>query len=216
MCGRLCSSAGLARDVKGLKEGQAALDKRVTKLEIGGGAGAIDMSLAAFTQSQHCEPYTLVFSDVPLHPDTLTLDLIVQLGSQVGVRFESKNIHDVWRASRRDASGPNQVDPAARPPDLFVKFRFAWIRNAILAEMRKRKGINFQYPGVAQNVKIKAYEVLTSERHARFAAISRVALERGISVWHLDGAIKGRSGRGGKPVYLSCPADLDALRHERD
>lgn len=130
-----------------------------------------------------------MFSDVPSHPDTLTRDLIVQIGSQIGIMYESDSIHDVSRAPSRETPGSNQVGTAVRPPDLFVKFKFASICNEILAEMRKRKGITFHYRGVAQDVTIKAYEVLTGERNAQLAAIRQVAVERRIIVWHFDGAI---------------------------
>lgn len=80
---------------------------------------------------------------------------------------------DFWCAPQCEATG---AVPTSRPPDLLVKFKFVRLRDWLLAEMHKRKGLKVTYPGVGEGVLIKAYEVLTGQRHSQFHVIRRAAL----------------------------------------
>lgn len=208
----------MSADIVSLKKGQVNLEARVSNLESDGGSSALDLGSAALSRAQDCEPYVLVFSDVPVHPDSLTADLLVHIGGKINVTFDSGCVMDFWRAPRRDPAKNGSVPGGSpvRPPDLYVRFKFARLRNSLLNELRQRKGLSVEFPGLKEPFTVRAYEVLTGERHAQFVEIRRAALKKGINVWHFEGAIKGRPKKGGKPVYLSKISDLDAILDDQD
>lgn len=67
------------------------------------------MSTAAFTWAKECEPYTLAFSDIPVHPEELTRDLLVHIGARVGVTFDADCVKEFWRVPRRPCGNQPEV-----------------------------------------------------------------------------------------------------------
>lgn len=69
--------------------------------------------------------------------------------------------------------------------------------------MHVKKGCDLDYSDVATGIRIRCFEVLTGERHAFFKDIRSKANLHDFSVWHIDGAIRGRPRGGGKVIFLT-------------
>lgn len=167
----------LRTDFASLHTGQAKIDSRVVFLEARQKEDT-DLAAAALTRAKGCEPYTLVLSDIPVHPYEFTPDLMVTIGAACDVKFTAEYISEFWRPKPRNSrqtepppanlSSSLQAQPTTannRPPDRFVKFRYAQLRDALLSKIRELKGIKINYPRLDFARKIKAYEVLTGDRH---------------------------------------------------
>lgn len=79
----IANTSTLCKDMTALKSGQAVLAKRVDKLESGENS-ALDLATAADTHSKGCEPYTLASTGIPVHPNSLTRDFLMQIGAGIG------------------------------------------------------------------------------------------------------------------------------------
>lgn len=55
------------------------------------------------------------------------------------------------------------------------------------------------------------YEVLTLARNSTFQEIRQAAQPHDVRVWLIDGHIRGRSRKGGKPIYLHKLTDIVKL-----
>lgn len=207
------NTSSLSQDVVALRLEQSAIEGRVKKLETSD-KEALDLSAAALTRAKNVEPYTLVFTDVPLHPDVLTPDFLVHVGSKLNVAFFVDCIMNFWRAPRSSAGETSQT--TVRLPDLYVKFKFARLRDSLLAHLRKNKGLHVEFPGISAGTAIRVYEVLTGERHAQFLDIRGEGQKIDVNVWHLEGAIRGRAKSGGKPIHLYKPSDVAKLAKSKD
>lgn len=126
------------------------------------------------------------------------------VGAACDVTFTADCVFEHWRRKvlniRRIASLPaNSISSASslptpltnRPPNLFVKFKFSQLHNAVIQKI-----------GEAE---VKAYVVLTGDKHALFLSIRRAFSQTTIHVWHYEIMMKGRFKVGGKLLYLNKP-----------
>lgn len=81
----------LTEDIAALKIGQKEIEGRVKKLEDSDWEKQ-DISIAALTRANEC--------DIPEHPNSLTKDLIVNIGAGVGVNLSPDWVVEFWHAPR--------------------------------------------------------------------------------------------------------------------
>ena len=108
---------------------------------------------------------------------------------------------------------PTSVVQDSRGPDLFVTFRMASMRNEFLKRIRARRGIELSSvdPGWTGRGRVKAYEVLTQERHNLFMELRAAAAQRSCRVWHTDGAFLAKRRDGRRIRRINSIADLGQL-----
>lgn len=215
----------LKADFELVKNAQVALERRVKVLEEKQvfSEESSDLGASAVTLARNCEPYELVFSNMPDIPDNLIPDALCHLGKSMDVEITPKSITGIRRPTLPvtppvAASNTPAADQHAkglgtpRSRDIYVRFRYARLRDHFLTQMRSKKGGILGYPGVPPGTRVRCYEVLLTERQTLFRDIRAKVDPKEISIWHLDGVIKGRAKAGGKVICLNHPLDLDKFK----
>lgn len=118
--------------------------------------------------------------------------------------FSADCVTNFLRASR--SPGGCNSQSTADPLDLYIKFKYARLRDSFLTHMRRNKALHVIYPGISDGTKIRSYEVLTAECHAQFLDIQREGQKFDVNVWHIEGVIRDRAKDGGEPIYLYKPS----------
>ena len=195
------------------------IDRRVNEVEASNLAAIQELretSARAISTAQNCEPFDLVFSGIPVHNPSNSVAVICAIGAAVGIRIDARSVTSVRTRSRPNPGNSQPQDAGAalnmqeqlqnssiplngRGPDIFVTFKLATIRSAFLERIWAGRGVDLTSvdPGWTGHGRIKAYEVLTTERHNLFMELRSEAAQRDCRVWHTDGVFlaKRRDGR---------------------